>query len=293
MILCERGCGQEGKIFKNGKHFCAKSHNSCPAIKEKKKLIFLEKYGVDNPNKAKEIREKIKNTNLEKYGSEYIVTAGFFREKAKETLKKNYGVEWAHQSKEICEKAKKSYQNRTGYSHWTKEPKVSEKVKNSNLEKYGSEHYFSSQEFLEKREDIFLEKYGVKNIMHLDSAKEKVKKKRIERLSYKGSPSKGEINWLNELNIPDRHRQVGIKIEDDKMICVDALYENTVYEYLGTFWHGNPKYFNHEEINPITKTSYKELYEDTIKRLSKLKDLGYKIIAVWETSEEFKGDYVE
>ena len=57
---------------------------------------------------------------------------------------------------------------------------------------------------------------------------------------------------------------------------------NTIYEFHGDFWHGNPKIYNEYEINKITNCSYKELYEKTLIRENKIKELGYNLITIWE-----------
>ena len=40
---------------------------------------------------------------------------------------------------------------------------------------------------------------------------------------------------------------------------------NTIYEFHGDFWHGNPSIYNHKEINSTTKTSYGSLFKKTMK----------------------------
>lgn len=57
---------------------------------------------------------------------------------------------------------------------------------------------------------------------------------------------------------------------------------NTIYLFHGDFWHGNPKKYAAEKINPRTKTSFGELYENTIKMENKLKQLGYNLNVIWE-----------
>jgi hypothetical protein len=41
---------------------------------------------------------------------------------------------------------------------------------------------------------------------------------------------------------------------------------NTIYEFYGDFWHGNPKIYNLNDINLATKQSFKCLYKYTMKR---------------------------
>lgn len=63
---------------------------------------------------------------------------------------------------------------------------------------------------------------------------------------------------------------------------------NTIYEFHGDFWHGNPALYNSEDINPVTGTTFGELYVKTVKKREKCISLGYKYIEVWE-NEWLKG----
>ena len=62
---------------------------------------------------------------------------------------------------------------------------------------------------------------------------------------------------------------------------------NTIYEFLGDYWHGNPKKFNPNDINRVTKTSFKTLYDDTFIKFNKLKDSGYNVKFIWESDWDF------
>lgn len=64
---------------------------------------------------------------------------------------------------------------------------------------------------------------------------------------------------------------------------------NTVYEFLGDFWHGNPKIYNPNDINAVNKKSFGILYENTLKRRNYLKSLDYKIKYIWESEYIIKG----
>jgi hypothetical protein len=57
---------------------------------------------------------------------------------------------------------------------------------------------------------------------------------------------------------------------------------NTIIEFHGDFWHGNPDIFKREQINPITLFTFGELYDRTINRTNHIKTLGYNVIEIWE-----------
>jgi len=95
--------------------------------------------------------------------------------------------------------------------------------------------------------------------------------------------SKIEQIWLNSLNIPENCRQKIIKI-NNKTFKVDAYVPetNTIYEFYGDYWHGNPKKYSAEKINPHSKKTFGELYQETLEKESVLKKSGYNLITIWE-----------
>lgn len=58
---------------------------------------------------------------------------------------------------------------------------------------------------------------------------------------------------------------------------------NTVYEFHGDFWHGNPNKFDQNIQHPICRKTYGELYAKTLERDQNIRDLGYNLIVKWET----------
>lgn len=101
------------------------------------------------------------------------------------------------------------------------------------------------------------------------------------------SVSKVEKEWLDSLSIPIECRQIILKI-NNKTIYVDALYNNTIYEFNGDFWHGNPNKYNPNEINKVSKKTFGELYNKTLEKEKFLKENGYNIISIWESDFKLK-----
>jgi len=95
--------------------------------------------------------------------------------------------------------------------------------------------------------------------------------------------SKPETEFLNYLHVPDTRetRQKYLSIGKIKVDGFDAN-TNTIYEFLGDYWHGNPKKFNPNDINKSNKKTFGELYNYTFQRLDELKKLGYSIKYIWE-----------
>lgn len=96
--------------------------------------------------------------------------------------------------------------------------------------------------------------------------------------------SKQETKWLDSLNVPTEYRQkilyIGnIKIKTD---AYDPL-TNTIYEYNGDFWHGNPNIFNPLDINARNKKTFGELYNETKKKRELIISAGYNLIEIWDS----------
>jgi uncharacterized C2H2 Zn-finger protein len=95
--------------------------------------------------------------------------------------------------------------------------------------------------------------------------------------------SKAEIAWLNSINVPEEYRHKIIKI-NDRRFDVDAhdLTTNTIYEFNGSFWHGDPRKHNPDDINHRNHKIFGELYQKTLDREQFIKDAGYNMIVMWE-----------
>jgi hypothetical protein len=99
-----------------------------------------------------------------------------------------------------------------------------------------------------------------------------------------------EQEWLDIIGIDIKYRQYKVKI-NNKIYKFDGYCptKNIVYEFYGDFYHGNPKKYNMEDINPLIKEKYSYLYNKTINREQELIKLGYKVISIWE--DDYKKIY--
>lgn len=87
--------------------------------------------------------------------------------------------------------------------------------------------------------------------------------------------SKPEIKFLDLLKITQRQKHIcGYK--------VDGIKGNKIYEFLGNYYHGNPKIYKSKEYNQICHKTFGELYNNTQKKLILLKNKGYKVYYIWE-----------
>lgn len=112
----------------NLKNHGVESTNSLQAVKDKKKEIFIEKYGVDhqlkipsiaasvskkNSENAKERLAKAAVTNLEKYGYKNPSSNIDVKQRRTDTMIERFGVENASQNAEVhAKKVKNSYKSK-------------------------------------------------------------------------------------------------------------------------------------------------------------------------------------
>jgi len=102
--------------------------------------------------------------------------------------------------------------------------------------------------------------------------------------------SKKQLEWLQyeqnkiEHYIQNHTSEKGeYKIPDVGKVDGYCHETNTVYEFHGIFWHGHPDFFDPNTVHPITKTkTYGEKYEETLARDEKIRNLGYKLVTIWE-----------
>lgn len=100
----------------------------------------------------------------------------------------------------------------------------------------------------------------------------------------KNTKFKKQFDWLDSFKNENIIYNYEFKL-DGKIFKVDGFdpETNTIYEYYGDYWHGNPKVYKPEKINKTKKKTFGELYESTIAREKKLKNAGFFLKTAWET----------
>ena len=159
----------------------------------------------------------------------------------------------------------------------------------------------TTKEFVEKAKRIHGNKYNYFEVNYYGASKKVIIICRIHgqflqlpsgHLIGHGCPkcshwvSMGEIKWLDKVE-----EKQNIRIERNKIIYIDGKKfitdgfhksTNTWYEYNGYFWHGHPDYYNPNDINPRTKTTFGELYQETLEKEKLIKSAGYNLVVKWE-----------
>ena len=220
----------------------------------------LQKYGVTHPLKHQDIKDKIKQTNLEKYGHVCSIgirnSLGEFGNTRRQTNFERYGTYFSSQGNMIDSlKLLEDYD-------WLYDQYIIQN-KTSNL--IATELNVNSQTVL--------------NYLHSAN----IQVRQHEWYSYVC------IFWLNLImeqeNINIQHALNGgeYKIPGTKYkvdgYCAET---NTIYEFHGDYWHGNPDIFDSNYINVIAEETMGNLYEKTIKRDQHIRELGYNLIVIWE-----------
>ncbi|MGI0076206.1 MAG: DUF7487 domain-containing protein, partial [Nitrosopumilaceae archaeon] len=272
-------------------------------VKEKTKQTYLKKYGVEHNTQIFNYEENRKQTCLKKYGVEYVLQTTLVKEKTKQSCLKKYGVEHASQSEKIREKQKQTNLKRYGVE-WNITSKHSrEKQKQTKLEKYGIEHVHQKHimdilhllrdynwlynQYINKKKSItqIAEELNINGT----TLGNYLRRHNIA-IKHVGGFSHKCILWLESVmesqNIFIQHTQnIGEYRIPNTRLHVDGYCEetNTIYEFYGDMWHGNPNVFeSHVCCNYFSNLTAGELYQNTMEREDLIKEMGYNFIVIWE-----------
>ena len=112
----------------------------------------------------------------------------------------------------------------------------------------------------------------------------------VEKPKRKIKPySKKSIDWLNYRSQYDgvfiqhaenlgEYRIPGTRYKADGY----SAKSNTVFEFMGTWYHADPRVYKRTDYNPQVKKTMGELYDKTMKREKEIKKLGYNMVTMWE-----------
>ncbi len=97
-----------------------------------------------------------------------------------------------------------------------------------------------------------------------------------------------QIEWLRYRRIRDGFVQhsdnLGEYVIPNTKLCVDGYNKdtNTIYEFQGDFWHGNPSIYEPDSINTKLNVTFGELYNKTMQKINTLVNMGYNVVYIWE-----------
>ena len=158
---------------------------------------------------------------------------------------------------------------------------------------HGDKYNYSKVEFIKMHEKVIIicKKHGEYNQIlsdHLSGHgcnKCGIEKNANNCTGY----SKISIQYLDFIskynNIYIQHAEnVGEHIIKTTKFRADGFCEktNTIYEFHGDFWHGNPNLYDTNDINKRNGKTFGELYQKTLEREQLIKELGYNLVIIWE-----------
>lgn len=97
----------------------------------------------------------------------------------------------------------------------------------------------------------------------------------------RGQVSRVENEWIESLGLKLK-RQCTVYI-NDKRFLVDGFdpATNTVYEFYGDYWHGNPQVYLSTDCNLHNNKTFGELFKSTLDKTNLLKQ-KYNVVVMWE-----------
>jgi hypothetical protein len=213
----------------------------------------------------------------------------------KHTMVRKHGVEHPLQSPIIQEKRKSTMVDRYKVEHSSQSPIIRAKKKSTNLAKYGTEfhkqkHMLNILPLLTDTEWL-IDQYVNQNKTAIQIADEVgigrtamlqyLRKSEIEIrtnffVSYK------QMQWLNSLQISHLIHEWAIPGTRYKSDGYDPE-TNTIYEFHGDYWHGNPAVFNSDVYNNSTNCCMGELLRRTKAREQLVLAMGYNLVVMWES----------
>lgn len=212
------------KKYLGGLHFCCHTHSNKAQklggkLDAKKRLIFIDKYGVDNPSKSKDIQIKKQKTLLENF-------------------------EVIHNSKisSVIEKRKKTSLKKWGYDNPMKSPVIQQKM--SLL--WHSKSISEKKSIQAKRAETNIKKYGSISPMGNELVKAKVDWKEAFRKQHATKKARGTYG---KSRIEEYCFELLVNVFGHKNIERQAVvngwnidfYIKSVGVYLqvdGSYWHG-------------------------------------------------------
>ncbi len=248
-------------------------------FKQKQTETNRKKYGVDNVIQCSAIKDRRKQTNLEKFGYETPAQSMDIKAKTAETTIKKYGsIEQRYQESQLhnTERCLDVY----GVPHGSQAHLPPDVWNNLN----DKDWLLNQHHTLKQTASAIAKLLGVAQSCvstHLHS--NNVEIKHHYGYSYKS------IIWLESIMLESKtfiqhalnggeYRIPGTRWKVDGY-CTET---NTIYEFYGDYWHGNPNVYPTEVCGSHSLKTMGELHQKTIERENKIKSLGYNLVVIWE-----------
>ena len=99
--------------------------------------------------------------------------------------------------------------------------------------------------------------------------------------------SKAQIQWLQYLSINKTIQHAETEAGEYKIsntrYSADGYEKstNTIYEYHGSYFHGDIRFYDPNDINPTSKKKIGQLLKNTLKKELIIRNLGYNYVCIW------------
>lgn len=155
-------CGKEKMMTYQRYNYCIEYDNKyycCDCMKEKRKRVLMEKYGVENVFQLEETKDKMKKSFMKKFGTEHPLKSDEIKKKMKNTNKERYGCENVFQNEEIKEKIKNKNINTNGVEYPMQNERIFEKslLSGKKIKNYNNKLYYQGtyeKDFLDLCNDL-------------------------------------------------------------------------------------------------------------------------------------------
>lgn len=239
----------------------------------------LDRYGYLGKHPSIESKEKKRQTCLGKYGTEYAQQSQIIKNKRKQTCLEHHGVEFPTQSKNIIKI--RTLANVIKYG--VPSPKQSHMIDClPSLDDYNwlyNQYVTNLKTATQISNELKVDQSTICKYLRLHNIK-------IRKYCPQSANC---IRWLTDImvqyNINIQHVQNGGEYKiPNTQFSVDGycIENNTIYEFHGDFWHGNPSKYESHVINPFKNQTMGDLYQKTIDRENKIRSLGYNLVIMWE-----------
>ena len=98
-------------------------------------------------------------------------------------------------------------------------------------------------------------------------------------IKYSSAPEK---EWLSYLGIEEKYHQKWVLGSRFRLCDAYVPETNTIYEFNGDYWHGNPIIFDPDSYNNKTKCTFGQLYQKTLTKEDEYRSAGYNVVSIWE-----------
>lgn len=256
-------------------------------IKSRREAGVVKKYGVTNYFASDEFRNKITEINLKKYKVPHFSQTPEFKLKYKQACLAKYGVEHYAKSNEYKEKRGEIYKRQQENLRKKYSVDHSSQIKIRDVLYLINDHDWLFEQYitLNKSTQQLVDELGISATTVLNYLR-----RHEIGIKYNFGYSYRCIAWLTQVA-----EESGVYIQHacngGEFVIPGTRYRadgycketNTIYEFHGDIYHGNPNIFDPDECpHPYTTETAGELYQKTLEKEKIIKELGYNLVVLWE-----------